>query len=60
MKLLSLSLGEERLRIVSPFLNLTLQTLQPLSKLSLPKEFEPTTYLARLREVGKAKRTEDI
>jgi hypothetical protein len=59
MKLLSLSLNEERFRIVAPFLSLTLEGLQPLTKQSLPKELEPTTYLARLKEVGRVKRHED-
>jgi hypothetical protein len=60
MGLLSISLSEDRLRIVAPFLNLTLEMLQPLNKFSLPKELEPTTYLARLKEVGRIKRSEDI
>jgi hypothetical protein len=60
MKFLSLSLSDDRLRIVAPFLNLTLETLQPLTKLSLPKELEPTTYLSKLREVGRTGHYEDI
>lgn len=60
MKLLSVSLSEERLRIVAPSFNQVLETLRPLTKLHLPKELEPTTYLARLREVGRPERPADI
>jgi hypothetical protein len=60
MKLLSVSLDEERLRIVTPFLNLTMETLRPLASEHLPKELEPTTYAARLKEIGTGKRLEDI
>jgi len=60
MKLLSFSLSEDRLQAVTPLLNQTLEALQPLSKLNLPKELEPTSYLAMLRHVEKAKRPEDI
>jgi len=59
MRLLTVSLSEERLQILTSFLNQTLETLQPLSKLHLPKELEPTTYLARLREIGRMKQSED-
>jgi len=52
MKLLNVSIGEERLRIVTPFLNLTMETLRPLTEGHLPKELEPTTYAARLKEIG--------
>ncbi len=60
MKLLSVSLSEERLQVVSSFLSQTLETLQPLAKLRLPKELEPTTYFARLREVGRPQGSADI
>ena len=58
MKLLGLSLSEERLQVVAPFLNAQLEMLQPLLNLGLPKEFEPTSYLAKLREAGRAKGSE--
>jgi len=60
MKLLSVSLSEDRLQAVAPLLNQTLEALQPLSKLNLPKELEPTSYLAMLRTAEKANRPEDI
>ena len=59
MKFLSFSLSEDRLQAVAPLLNQTLEALQPLSKLDLPKELEPTSYLAMLRQAEKAKRSED-
>ena len=59
MKLLSVSLNEDRLRTVAPFLNVTMEALQPLTKMHLPKELEPGSYLARLREVGRTIPSED-
>ena len=49
MKLRGLSLSDDRLRIIAPFLILTMETLRPLAKAHLPKELEPTTFLAKLR-----------
>jgi hypothetical protein len=49
MKFLTLTLSEERIPTVAAFLNQVLEALQPLGKLDLPKELEPTSYLARLR-----------
>jgi len=45
---------------VAPLLNQTLEALQPLSNLNLPKELDPTSYLAMLRTAEKANRPEDI
>ncbi len=56
MKFLSVSLSEERLKAVADFLNQTLEGLNPLTKEHLPKELEPTSYLASLsktRENGR-------
>jgi hypothetical protein len=50
MKLRGLSLSDDRLRIIAPFLILTMETLRPLTKAHLPKELEPTTFLAKLRD----------
>lgn len=49
MKFLTLTLSEQRIPNVAAFLNQVLEALQPLGKLDLPKELEPTSYLARLR-----------
>jgi hypothetical protein len=60
MRFLTLALAEERIPIVAAFLNQVLEALQPLGKLNLPKELEPTSYLVRLREAGRANSSEDV
>jgi len=60
MRFLTLTLSEERIPTVAAFVNQVLEALQPLGKLHLPKELEPTSYLARLREAGRANYSEDV
>jgi hypothetical protein len=55
MKLLSLSINDERLGVVAPLLNLNIEALQVLTKDKLTKELEPTTYLAELKKLGRLK-----
>jgi Asp-tRNA(Asn)/Glu-tRNA(Gln) amidotransferase C subunit len=49
MKLTGVQLPEERLSVIAQALNHVIQTLQPLNKLNLPKEIEPTTSVMCLR-----------
>lgn len=49
MKVLSLSLNEERLVDLSRILNETLEAIRVLRELDIPREFEPGTYLSMLR-----------
>jgi hypothetical protein len=51
IKLLKAPLNEERLPVIEPSLNLTMDIIQPLSRLYLPKEVEPNTYFAYLSKV---------
>jgi hypothetical protein len=48
IKLLRTPLNEERLPVIEPSLNLTMDIIQPLSKLYLPKEVKTNTYFAYL------------
>lgn len=54
MKIVGAPIQEERLQIVAGFLNQNMEALQPLVRLGLPKELEPTSYvmllLGRLRK----------
>ena len=56
MKLLSFKMSDEQLHVVAPVLNVNMETLQLLTKDQLPKELEPTTYLAELKKIGRVKR----
>jgi hypothetical protein len=60
MKLLSLRMSDDRLRVVAPILNLNMEALQLLTKDQLPKELEPTTYLAEIEKMSKVKRSATI
>lgn len=51
MKFLSVPLAEERLEVLVTVLDQTFRDLQPLTRIRLEKELEPTSYLARLREL---------
>jgi len=53
MKFLTLTLGEDRILTVTSSLNELMRALQPLGKLHLPKELEPTSYLGQLRRLGR-------
>lgn len=57
-KILNVPLLEERLQTITASLNQTVDILKPLSKQPLPKELEPTTYLAYLS--GRLKKPEDL
>ena len=59
MKLLSLQISEQRLQVVTPALNQTLEALQQLTKLELPKDLEPTTFLTELK-TAERERPENI
>ena len=50
MKITGSPVDEARLQTVASFLTLNMEALQPLVRLGLPKELEPTTYLLRLLE----------
>ena len=52
MKLLGTKFSEDRLELVAPLLNGTIEVLRPLAKIQLPKEREPTTYLRLLSASG--------
>ncbi|MGD0177883.1 MAG: hypothetical protein ABSA50_05740 [Candidatus Bathyarchaeia archaeon] len=60
MKLMTVRFDENRLDLVTAALNQALEMLQPLAKLLLPKELEPTTYLARIKDAGRVARSENI
>ena len=48
MKLLNVTLNDERLKAVADYLNQNLDAIKPLAHRSLPKELEPTSYLRML------------
>jgi Asp-tRNA(Asn)/Glu-tRNA(Gln) amidotransferase C subunit len=50
VKLLKISLTEDRVREVTPALLQILKLIQPLSHLDLPKEIETTTYFVHISE----------
>ena len=54
MKIVGAPIQEDRLQVVTEFLNQNMEALQPLVRLGLPKELEPTSYmmllLGRLRK----------
>ncbi len=52
MKLLTLTVSEQRLPLVVDFLNQVLESLKPLTQKHLPKELEPTSYLKLLSKAG--------
>ena len=56
-KLLSFPLREDRLKIIALVVNRTVEVLQPLTKLRLPKEAEPVSF-TRLLEIIKDKKSE--
>ena len=57
-KLLNVPFSEERLQIITTSLNQIVEILKPLSQRYLPKELEPTTYLAYLS--GRLQSREDV
>ena len=57
---MTVRIDENRLDLVTTALNQALETLRPLAKLLLPKEFEPTTYLAKIKDAGRVARSENI
>ncbi len=52
MKLLTLTVSEQRLPLVADLLNQVLESLKPLTQKHLPKELEPTSYLKLLSKAG--------
>jgi hypothetical protein len=53
MKLLNLEISEERLLLVAPALNLTMDAIRLPSQVKLAKELEPITYLTELKKIGR-------
>jgi len=45
MKLLNISISEDRLSVIADFLNQNIEALRPLTLRHLPKELEPSSYL---------------
>jgi len=49
MKMLTITVDEDRLPLVADFLNQVLESLKPLTLRQLPKELEPTSYVKALQ-----------